>query len=187
MDLSQNIARIELIDGNQVVGTLEPNQAQVFYYWTSFSTVFDTVGTHNLIVRLTDDLGITEERSISVVVRPVPTVQILTPTGNVTLAAGGSVTFTASASSTGGSITRVAYTDVTDHYPFEIGDGTGSNYEFNWTPSYAGARQIAAVAYDSNDASAASAAVTIDVLSPGNPTVTITTPRMAPPSTRERP
>jgi hypothetical protein len=107
----------------------------------------------------------------------VPTVQILTPASNVTLAAGGSVTFTASASSTGGSITRVAYTDVTDYYPFEIGDGTRSNYEFDWTPSYAGARQITAVAYDSNGASATSAAVIIDVLSPGNSTVTITSPQ----------
>ncbi len=169
------IARIDLIEGSQILGTLEPNQAQVFYYWTAFSTVFNTVGTHNLIVRLTDDLGITEERPISVVVRPAPEVQILTPTGDVTLAAGDSITFTASASSGGGAITQLIYQDVT-YYPSEIGEGTGTNYSFTWTPNYAGTFQFAATAYDTSGASGTSTPVTITVLSPGDPTVTITSP-----------
>ena len=107
---------------------------------------------------------------------PLPTVQILTPANNTSVAAGESVAFTASASSSNGTITRVVYSDVTDNYPFEIGDGAGSNYQFIWMPTYTGTRLIAATAYDSTGASGESAAITINLQSPGDPTISITSP-----------
>jgi hypothetical protein len=70
---------------------------------------------------------------------------------------------------------RVVYSEVSD-YQYELGDGTGSNYQLTWTPSYAGTFLIAATAYDSEGASGTSVPITITVLSPGDPTVTITSP-----------
>jgi hypothetical protein len=168
------IARVELIEGGQVLDTLEPNEQVTSYYYTILSTVFTTTGPHSLTVRLTDNQGATADSSLIVTVRPAPTVQILSPADNTIVAAGGSVSFTASASSAGGPIVRVVYSEVTNYY--EIGDGTGSDYQLTWTPSYAGTFLIAATAYDSEGASGTSAPITITVLSPGDPTVTITSP-----------
>ena len=170
------IARIELIEGDQVLDILEPNTQVVSYYYTILSTVFTTTGPHSLTVRLTDNQGATADSSLTVTVRPAPTVQILSPADNTSVAAGDSVSFTASASSAGGSIVRVVYSEVTN-YPYEIGDGTGSNYQLTWTPSYTGTYLIAATAYDSEGASGTSAPITVTVLSPGDPTVIITSPQ----------
>jgi hypothetical protein len=167
------VAKVELLDGSQVVASVQPNQTRTSRL--TLSTTLATVGPHTMTARLTDDLGITTDQSIVVNARPAPVVQILTPATNVTIAAGDSVTFTASASSQGGAITQLIYQDVTG-YPFEIGEGAGSNYSFTWTPSYSGTFQIAATAYDSAGAAGTSASVSITVQSPGDPTVTITSP-----------
>ena len=98
-------------------------------------------GSHSLIVRLTDDQGATTDRVIDGERPPAPTVQILTPADHSTVLAGDLIAFTASASSPGGSITRVVYSDITD-YPIEIGDGIGTNYLFNWTPGSVGFRRL---------------------------------------------
>jgi len=171
-DFDGTIVRVELLEGAQVLATYEQNDPQVYYL--SLSTVLTTLGQHSITVRLTDDLGVTTDRTFEVTVRPAPIVQILSPADNTTLAAGESASFTASASSAGGPIVRVVYSEVTNYY--EIGDGTGSDYQLTWTPSYAGTFLIAATAYDSEGASGTSVPITITVLSPGDPTVTITSP-----------
>ena len=167
------VAKVELLEGAQVVASVQPNQIRTSRI--TFSVVLSTAGSHTMTVRLTDDLGITTDQSIVVNARPAPVVQILTPASNISIAAGDSVTFTASASSAGGAITQLIYQDVT-YNPFEIGEGTGTNYSLTWTPDYAGTFQIAATAYDSAGASGTSAPVTITVQSPGDPTITITSP-----------
>jgi N-acetylmuramoyl-L-alanine amidase len=166
------LVRVELLDGAQVVATESPNQIRANIH---LAASLGAVGTHIMTVRLTDDFGLTTDRSINVNVRPAPIAQILSPADNTSIAAGDSVSFTASASSAGGSIVRVVYQDVTD-YPFEIGDGTGSDYQLTWTPSYVGTFRIAATAYDSAGAAGTSAPITVTVLSPGDPTIVITSP-----------
>ncbi len=168
------VAKVELFDGNQVVASVQPDQARTSRI--TLSTVIATVGAHTMTVRLTDDLGITTDQSVVVNARPAPVVQILTPASAVTIAAGDSVTFTASASSQAGAITQLIYQDVTGS-PYQIGEGTGSNYTFTWTPTYAGTFQIAATAYDSAGAAGTSAPVSVTVQAPGDPTVTITSPQ----------
>jgi hypothetical protein len=169
------IARIDLIEGTQILATIEPNRQTVNYQSAVLSTTFTVLGPHFLTIRLTDNQGATADSSLTVTVRPAPVVQILSPADNTTFAAGESVSFTASASSAGGPIVRVVYNEVTE-YSYELGDGTGSNYQLTWTPSYAGTFLISATAYDSEGASGTSAPITVTVLSPGDPTVTITSP-----------
>jgi IgGFc binding protein/Big-like domain-containing protein len=172
-DQDGTIVRVELLDGVQVLATHEQNDPQVYYL--TIGGVLNTLGQHTITLRLTDNQGATSERSFEVTVRPAPTVQILTPADNTSFAAGDSISFTASANSTGGAIVRVVYQDVTD-YPFELGDGSGANYQFTWTPDYAGTRLIAATAYDSEGASGTSTPISVTILSPGDPTIVITSP-----------
>ena len=170
------IARIDLIEGDRILATLEPGSQAVFYYQTFLATVFTVPGSHSLTVRLTDDLGASTDRAIDVNVLPAPAVQILTPADQSTVLASDLVAFTASASSPGGSITRVVYSDVTNRDPIEIGDGIGASYLFEWSPDNVGSRRIAATAYDSTGDSTTSVPITIEVQSLGQPTVAIVNP-----------
>jgi len=176
-DLDGRIVKVELLDAGLTIASLQPINDPVYpRIWEKITAVFTTVGPHQILVRLTDNLGITTERSLEVSVRPVPVVQLLSPAANTIFAPGQPVVFTASAESPGGAITRVDYQVLTPPDSYSIGTGDGADYRFEWMPYTSGTIQVVATAYDSNGASANSAPVSIELLSPGAPTVRITQP-----------
>jgi hypothetical protein len=176
-DLDGRIVKVELLDAGLTIASLQPiNDPVNPRIWEKITAVFTTVGPHQILLRLTDNLGITTERWLEVSVRPVPAVQLLTPAANSTFAPGQPVVFTASAESPGGAITRMDYQVLSPPDSYWIGTGEGADYRFEWMPYTSGTIQVVATAYDSNGASANSAPVSIELVSPGAPTIRITQP-----------
>jgi uncharacterized protein YjbI with pentapeptide repeats len=104
-----------------------------------------------------------------------PTVSLTSPTNNSTVTKGSTVTISANAADSDGSVIRVEFyagstllnTDVV------------APYSFDWIPTATGTFVLTARAYDNDSAGTTSQAVTVNVIpSPNNaaPTVTITSP-----------
>lgn len=142
-----------LVDGI-VVGTSAV--APYTFTWTS------TVGSHNLTVRATDNLGaITTSSAVNIVVGNVipPTVNITSPSSGATFVEGDLVAISANATDDG-TVTQVEFfvNGVT------VGvDNTGpAPFTFTWT-SVQGNATLTAVATDNSNATTTSAGVSISV------------------------
>jgi RHS repeat-associated protein len=88
-----------------------------------------------------------------------PTVSITSPAANATFTAPASITLTANAQDTDGTVTQVQY--FANASP--IGTATASPYSFNWTNVAAGSYSLTAAATDNAGASTTSAPVAITV------------------------
>jgi RHS repeat-associated protein len=88
-----------------------------------------------------------------------PTVSITSPAANATFTAPASITLTANAQDTDGTVTQVQY--FANASP--IGTATASPYSFNWTNVAAGTYSLTAVATDNVGATTTSAPVPITV------------------------
>jgi hypothetical protein len=88
-----------------------------------------------------------------------PTVSITSPANNATYNAPASVSVTASASDTDGTIASVTFYQGST----QIGQATGSPYTINWTGVAAGSYSLKAVALDNQGAAATSTPVSITV------------------------
>ncbi|MBC6699260.1 Ig-like domain-containing protein [Hymenobacter puniceus] len=97
---------------------------------------------------------------------PAPTANVAPraqlTTSASTLTAGGSVTLTATASDTDGSVSKVEFFQGTT----KLGEDTSAPYTFTWSNVAAGSYSLTAKATDNSNASAASAAVGLTVTAP---------------------
>ena len=101
-----------------------------------------------------------------------PTVSLTSPVNNTTLTAPATVTISANAADSDGSIAKVEfYNGIT-----KLGEDTSTPYSFDWSNVAAGAYTITAKAIDNQNAATSSGAVTIYVNNPGNPTADIIGP-----------
>jgi regulation of enolase protein 1 (concanavalin A-like superfamily) len=104
----------------------------------------------------------------------VPTVALTAPAAGATFTAPASVTVSATASDTDGTIARVDFYQGST----QIGSDTSSPYSVTWSNVPAGTYSLTAVAVDNAGATATSAARSITVTTPANqaPTVALTAP-----------
>lgn len=104
-------------------------------------------------------------------VNQAPTVALDAPAANATVAAGASITITATAADSDGTVVRVEFYDGAD----KIGEDTTAPYAFTWANPPVGTRVITARAVDNAAGSTISAGRTV-VVSNLAPTVTVTAP-----------
>jgi RHS repeat-associated protein len=131
------------------------------------------VGVHNLYLMVyTAEGGVADSTRYAINVTVLPTVAITAPTAGATYAAPASITLTASAVSSGGSIDHVEYF----RDGASIGQSATPPYSFAWTNVAAGNYTLTAKAFDSFGLSTTSAGVPVTVTTPVLPTVSLVTP-----------
>ncbi|MBL6448111.1 gliding motility-associated C-terminal domain-containing protein [Fulvivirga sp. 29W222] len=102
-----------------------------------------------------------------------PSVTITSPANNGTFNAGESVTITANASDSDGTVSKVEFF----YGSTKLGEDLSSPYSFAWNNLPAGTHSITAIATDDDGATKTSAAISITVDGPNTaPTVSITSP-----------
>ncbi len=167
--------RVEL-DGSTIATFTVPNTtAWQTWQTTTINNVSLTAGQKILrIYAIAGDFNIDKLVFTRAVVNQPPTVSITAPANNATYTAPASVTISANATDSDGSITKVDFYNGTTL----LGTDNTSPYSFSWTNVAAGTYTVTARATDNNNAVTTSAAVTVKVNAPVNqaPTVTITAP-----------
>ena len=104
-----------------------------------------------------------------------PTVSLTSPADNTTVTRGSTVTISADAADSDGSVDRVEFFAGS----VRINTDGAAPYSFDWTPTVNGTFVITAKAYDFDGGVTTSQPVTVNVVPPANnvpPTVTITSP-----------
>lgn len=143
----------------------------------SFSWINVPNGNYTISAKATDNQNsVTTSGSVSITVSTgnnPPAVSLTAPAANATFTAGATVTLTANASDTNGSITKVEFFNGA----VKLGEDLTNPYSFSWTNVPAGAFTLTARATDNQTAVTTSAAVNITVNSVSvPPTVSLTSP-----------
>jgi RHS repeat-associated protein len=163
-DSDGTIAKVEFYQGATLIGT-----ATAAPYTVTWNNV--PAGSYSLTAKATDNRGIaTTSTAVPIIVNVPPTVTLSSPTANQTFATPATVTLTANAADSDGTIAKV------DFYQGAtlIGTATTAPYAVTWNSVPAGSHILTAKATDDRGAVTTSAAVPIFVDTP--PTVTLTSP-----------
>ena len=136
-----------------------------------------TPGIYALTAAATDQLGnLTNSAVVAVTVSAgsAPTVSIASPVAGATIVSGGTQVLVANASAANGNIASVKFLANN----FTLGTVTAFPYNFSWTPTAPGNYSLTAIATDQvgNQTISAPVNVVVGALSPGAPTVSITSP-----------
>jgi len=154
---TSTIARVDFYNGSAFIGSSASAP-----YGMTWSNV--AVGTYSLTAVATDGNGVKGTSApVSVTVNPPanmpPSVSITSPANGATYTAPASVTITANASDSDGTVTKV------DFYAGGtlLGTATSAPYSFTWTNVAAGSYSLTAVATDNGGATTTSTAIAITV------------------------
>ena len=112
-----------------------------------------------------------------------PIVSIASPSAGATFSAPASITMTATARDTDGTIAKVAFYRGTTLLGSDTSGSSQNGYTYTWTNVQAGSYQLKAVATDNDGDTTQSAAVSVTVNSPTNRAPTVEFTRPAPSST----
>ncbi len=166
------ISKVEYYNGSALIGTATTKPYA--FTWTNVAA-----GTYTLTAKAYDGQGTPLTKisaAISLTVKTVlsPIVSITSPANNAAFTAPASITINASASETGGTISKVEFYRGSTL----LGTSTTSPYTFTWTGVAAGTYSLTAKAYDGQavPATKTSTAVNITVNPVLSPTVSITSP-----------
>jgi hypothetical protein len=166
------VSLVEFFQGTTKIG--QATTAPYTYSWTSVAA-----GPYNLTARATDNSGgITTSAVVPITVNPAanvpPTVSITAPANGATFTAPASVSITATAGDTDGTVSLVEFFQGTT----KIGQATTAPYTYSWTSVAAGPYNLTARATDNSGGITTSAVVGITVNPPANvpPTVSISAP-----------
>lgn len=156
-DTDGTISKVEFFNGGVKLG--EDTSAPYSFVWSGVSA-----GTWQLTARATDNGGATGNSSVvNVTVNPAgntnPTVSLISPSNNASFTAPATVSLSANASDTDGSISKVEFYNGTTL----LGTDTSSPYNFTWTNVAAGTYQLTARATDNANGTATSSVVNITV------------------------
>src|SRR6266705_3538994 len=152
-DADGTVAKVDFFDGAALIGT-----ATASPYGATLANV--AAGAHSYTARATDNNGaVTTSAAVSVIVDAAPTVSLTAPANNAVFAAPASVTLTASATDSVGTIAKVDFYQGTTL----IGTATSSPYSFNWTNVAPGTYSLTAVATNDAGMTTTSSAVGIKV------------------------
>ena len=171
-DTDGTIALVEFFQGTTKIG--EDTTAPYSFSWTNAPA-----GPYSLTAKATDNAGgTTTSAAVGITVNPPanvpPTVSITAPANGATFTAPASVSITANAGDTDGTVSLVEFFQGTT----KIGQDTTAPYSFSWTQCRAGPYSLTAQATDNSGGITTSAAVGITVNPPANvpPTASITAP-----------
>lgn len=165
---SGTISKVEFLDGAVLLATdtTSPYSA----VWTG-----GAVGSHSLTARATSSLG-TVATSPAVVIsisNPAPSVSMTAPANGASFSAPATITLSANASDSNGSITKVEFFNGATL----LGTDTAAPYSVVWSNVAAGNYNLTAKATDNAGAMKTSPVVTVAVVAPNlGPTVSLTAP-----------
>ena len=158
-DSDGTVTKVEFFAGATKLG--EDNEAPYTFDWSGMNS-----GAYALTARATDSTGntVTSAAINITVVNPnnVPPIVALTAPADGSTFTTNSATLTATASDTGGSITKVEFFAGAT----KLGEATTSPYSFNWTNVSGGTYILTAVATDNDGATTTSAPVNVSFAVP---------------------
>ncbi|RJG05287.1 hypothetical protein D3870_03980 [Noviherbaspirillum cavernae] len=167
-DSDGSIVKVEFFHGTALIGT--SMVAPYTFNWTHVAG-----GNYAITAKATDDKGLmTTSAAVTFTVahNQAPTVALTAPANNANYMAPATVTLTATASDTDGSIAKVEFFNGSTL----LGTATAAPYTFDWTSVAAGSYTITAKATDDKGLTTTSAAVAITVAQNQAPTVALTAP-----------
>jgi gliding motility-associated-like protein len=168
-DSDGTVNKVEFYSGTTKLG--EDMTSPYTFVWTNVPP-----GNYSLSARATDNLnavGVSAVVGVSVVApNTPPNVSITGPANNSSVLAGNNVTITATANDPGGSIARVEFYRGNT----KLGEDTTSPYSFVWQNVAAGTYTLTARAYDNQNATRTSSAITITAVPNSPPVIQITGP-----------
>jgi Big-like domain-containing protein/IPT/TIG domain-containing protein len=163
-DPDGTISKVEFYQGTTLLNT--DTAAPYSYTWPSVSA-----GTYSLTAKATDNSnGVSTSSAVTVIVNAPPTVSITNPSNNTVFTAPANITIDAAASDSDGTISKVEFYQGATL----LNTDTTAPYSYNWPSVAAGTYSLTAKAYDNNNATTVSGAIT--VISNAAPAVSITTP-----------
>jgi hypothetical protein len=163
-DSDGTVSKVEFFQGETKVG--EATAAPFNFDWTNVAA-----GTYVITAKATDNNdAVSTSEAVTISVNALPTSAITSPVANTSYNAPSTITITADATDTDGSVSKVEFFEGTN----KLGEATAAPFNFDWTNVAAGTYVITAKATDNNDAVSTSEAVTISVNS--LPTSAITSP-----------
>lgn len=158
------ITKVEVFRNGALYGTYTASP------WTA-SISNQGAGTYSFTAKVTDSIGAsTTSAPVSVRVNAAPTVSISSPSNGAFFAAPATINFTATASDSDGTISKVEFFNGATL----LGTATASPYTFSWANVVAGSYNITAKATD-NDGVVTTSSVTT-VIAGVPPTISITSP-----------
>ncbi len=168
-DSDGQIAQVEFLAGNTVLATL--SAAPYTFTWNAISA-----GTYSLSLRATDNDGaVTVSKPLSVQIDALPTVALTAPADGTLLVAPASVTLSATANDSDGSVKRVDFYQGTKRIGSVSNAGNGAPYDFAWNKVPAGSYVLTAQAVDNLGKVRVSTPVNLRVDAP--PKVSLTAPK----------
>jgi len=152
-DADGSIARVDFYQGTSLIGGA--SAAPYSVNWTSVAA-----GTYNVTAVATDNLGATTTSApVTLIVNAPPAVTLTGPANNASYTAPASITLTATATDSDGSIAKLEFLQGAT----VLATVTVAPYTFAWTNVAQGTYVLSARATDNNGGSATSAAVTVTV------------------------
>src|SRR5260221_457906 len=169
-DSDVTIAKVEFFQGTTKLG--EDLASPFTFAWANVPA-----GTYSLTAKATDNLSaVTTSTAIAITVsnpNVAPAVSITTPVNNASFATGSTVTITANATDTDGTIAKVEFFQGTT----KLGEDLASPFTFAWASVPAGTYSLTAKATDNLSAVTTSAAIAITVSNANiAPAISLTTP-----------
>jgi len=166
-DSDGTVSKVEFFQGATKLG--EDLTSPYSFAWTSAPA-----GNYSLTVKATDNLGATTtSTAIAIKVDKAPAASITSPVSNAQFTSGSTVTITASATDSDGTISKVEFFQGTT----KLGETLTSPYSFSWTNVPAGSYSLTAKATDNLNTKTSSAAISITVSNPNViPTISMTSP-----------
>ncbi len=156
------ITKVQFYQGTTLLGT--STTAPYRYTWTNVAA-----GSYSLTVKATNSLNqVTTSAAVPIVVNNIPTVSLTSPAANTSVAGKATVTLSATASDTGGSIAKVEFFNGSTL----IATDTTSPYSYSWTGVAPGTYTITAKATDNLGDTKTTASVTLTVTNPLTTSVT---------------
>jgi chitodextrinase len=167
-DADGAVAKVVFYAGSTVIATVTTSPYST--WWSNAPA-----GTHVLTAVATDNLGATttsSARTVTVKDSAAPTVSLTSPEASASFMVGATLTLTASASDSDGTIAKVAFYAGSTL----VGTATASPYAVSWPNVSAGTYTLTAVATDNAGLTTTSAARNITVKDNTAPTVSLTAP-----------
>ncbi len=130
--------------------------------WSTITSPLTATGQHDVYIRWiapANGIRVNTVRFLATSPAPVPTISITTPLNNTTITEGQNITLGATASVTGGSISKVEFFNGTAL----LGSDDSAPFSYTWNNVAAGIYQITAKATAASNAVATSAVVNIQV------------------------
>ncbi|MCX6865712.1 MAG: Ig-like domain-containing protein [Verrucomicrobia bacterium] len=169
-DTDGTVTKVEFFEGANKLG--EDTVAPYTSEWTIVPQ-----GTYTLTAKATDNFGqSTTSDAVNITVAPPntlpPTVAITTPANNASFTTPASITISADAADSDGTVSKVEFFNGAT----KLGEAASEPYTYNWSNVAVGDYTLTAVATDNLTATTTSSAVVIHVLPNQPPTISQTAP-----------